>query len=62
LLLQHQTCTMQSDLDAGDTNIQCLCCLAYSEFLYITQKENLPIDFRKLLNRRLNQNPNFIAL
>ena len=33
------------------------------QLLYITQKENLPIDFRKLLDRlSLNQSPNFIAL
>ena len=43
---------MQSDLDTGDTDIQCLCCLANREFFHIAQKENLAIDIRQLLNRR----------
>jgi peroxiredoxin len=52
---------MQSDLDAGDTDIQCLCCLANREFLYITHKEK-PADIRKLFNRPLNQIPDLILL
>jgi hypothetical protein len=52
---------MQSDLDAGDTDIQCLSSLANGEFLYITQKEDLLIDVRKLFNRPLNQIPDLFA-
>jgi hypothetical protein len=52
---------MQSNFDAGDTDIQCLCGLANGEFLYITQKENPLIDVRKLFNRPLNQIPDLFA-
>ena len=37
-------CTMQTDLNAGDTDIQRLCCLANRQFFNISQKENLSID------------------
>jgi hypothetical protein len=53
---------MQSDLDAGDTDIQCLCCLANREFFHIAQKENFAIEIRKLLNRQVNQIPDLFPL
>jgi hypothetical protein len=52
---------MQSDLDAGDTDIQHFGGLANRELLYVTQKENFSINVRKRLDRLLNQLPDFFS-